>query len=194
MTYFIQTVDIAKRTLKETFKPRKRNYTKWVTISVILAVVAIASTMFIDAVFITHVDLLYAGDALQLTNPAVYAEQGYVTVQVKSIWNTPVNDIYATLLVADNAGGGAAECAAGIEPLAVSTSATLSKKDLDPGESVTIFGRLYTFDPTTADIANDASGPTCIANQLGDKTEYVLQITGNFDGNTVMKTQTVLTS
>ena len=183
-----------KRMLKETFKPIKRNYSKWVTISVILVAAAIASIVFMDAIFITHIDFLYAEDALLLTNHAVYAEQGYVTVQVKSIWTTPVNDIYVTLLVADNAGGGAAECAAGTKPLAVSTSATLSKKDLDPGESATIFGRLYTFDPTTADIANDTIGPMCITNQLGDKTEYVLQITGNFDGNTVMKTQTVLTS
>ena len=186
-------MDMVKRTLKDISKPRKRNYVKWVTISVILAAVAIASIMFMDAVFITYVDRIYAEDALQLTNHAVYAEQGYVTVQVRSIWNTPVNDIYATLLVADNAGGGAAECAAGIEQLAVSTSATLSKKDLDPGESVTIFGRLYTFDPTTADIVNGTSDPMCIANQLGDRTEYVLQITGNFNGNTVSKIQTVLT-
>ena len=186
-------MDIEQHTLKETFKPRKRNYIKWIAISVVLAMVAIAAIMSMTVISIIHIDTIHVVDSLQLTNHAVYAEQGYVTVQVRSIWNTPINDIYATLLVVDNAGGGAAECAAGIEQLAVSTSATLSKKDLDPGESVTIFGRLYTFDPTTADIVNGTSDPTCIANQLGNETEYVLQITGNFDGNTVRKTQTVLT-
>ena len=34
-------------------------------------------------------------DALEITQPALYAEQGYATVNVKNNGNTPIDNLYA---------------------------------------------------------------------------------------------------
>lgn len=150
-------------------------------------------------------------ESIDILNPAVYTEQGFVSVQVKNNGNTAIDDVYATLLV-----DGTANCNPGTTPLIVTptlvaraaASAVPNVVDLDPGESITISGGLFNIGAitvanagTSTAVANGATAITaaqvtagtfdCDGGDLEDRGEYILQISGLSDGDVISKTVTV---
>ena len=197
-----------KRTLKETFKPRKRRAINGIIVTVMLIVVAIAGIGLVSGTFFDIADTASIVDSLELTNHAVYSDQGYVTVQVKNNGNTAINGVYASLLVSTApalaSAGSTTNCAPGIAelvvvPAVITTATTLTTHNLDPGESVTLSGGLENVGTVTVSSAGAATitAPgatailTCTGSNLQDRGEYIIQVNGNSDGDTVSKTQTV---
>ena len=195
------------KTLKETFKPRKRRAAIGGILGpIMIVVIVIAGVGVLAAMFFDLADTASIVDSIEISNQAIYSEQGFVTVQVKNGGNTGIDDIYAVLLVANKDGSSDTECAPGIQQLWVTQYAGTTTAiavnvddDLSPGESITISGGLQEVDalvaPTATAVATitpdaDASFE-CISGALEDRGEYVLQVNGWAGDDVISKTVTV---
>ena len=180
------------KTLKETFKPKQRRAAIGGILGpIMIVVIVIAGVGVLAAMFFDLADTASIVDSIELSNQAVYSDQGFVTVQVKNGGNTGIETIYAVLLVADADLG--ADCDVGIEEALISG---ITAHDLDPGESVTISGSLWgkntaTGVATPAGTIYTAVQLTACVNSMEDRAEYILQIKGDSDGEAISKTITV---
>ena len=169
--------------------------------------VSIAGVLVATGTFFDLADTTSIVDAIDITGQTIYSDQGFVSVQVKNNGNTGIEDVHATLLVADNAGDTAANCEPGTQPLLITnnpgataaTTITLST-DLAPGESVTISGGLQDITTaataTTRSVVIDAGADvecddTPTGSTLEDRGEYILQINGFSDTDPISKTISV---
>ena len=193
------------KTLKETFKPRKRRAAIGGILGpIMIVVIVIAGVGVLAAMFFDLADTASVVDSIEISSQAIYSDQGFVTVQVKNGGNTAINDVYAALLITTVGAPGATTptasvCTPGTNPLVVtSTSAIPVLLNLDPGESVTISGALY--GPVTISAAGAVSagtdpGNTCTGTTatgtLTDRGEYILQVSGLSGTDIVSKTTTV---
>ena len=171
-----------------------------------ILVVGLGTVAVMSGTIFDLLDTSSVVDSLEITAPAIYSDQGYVTVQVKNNGNTAIEAIYAVLLVDNNAGANDANCKPGTQPLLVTTEPgataavmiTLST-NLNPGESTTISGGLQDAATITAtEITIDAGvdvecdgDPT--GSTLEDRGEYILQISGTADDDIISKTVPVRT-
>ena len=196
-----------KHTLKETFKPRKRRAVSGILVMIMGIVIGLAGVALVATTLFDVTDTASVIDSIEITSPVVYANQGYVSVQVKNNGNTAIDGVYAVLLV-DTADTGAAagntvDCAVGAAPLAISTLATsVPRTELVPSESVTISGGL-TFVPianvptTGGTSVITATGNSLLcdgdANEgtLAERNEYVIQVNGFSDGDPISKTTAI---
>ena len=193
-----------KRTLQKTFKPRKRRAAIGGIIAIILVmVIVIAGVAMLSGVFFDVADTASIIEAIDISNPSLYSEQGFVSVQVKNNGNTGIEDIYATLLVDDTT-----DCDPGTVPLLVTTNKAVltaavtagdnvpGVKSLDPGESITVSGGLRNAGAITVSGAGDTDAATiavitafeCDGGEIEDRGEYILQINGHSDGDVISKT------
>ena len=210
--YFLNLMNNLKKVLKETFKPRERRaaiggiLAPLLILGIVVAGVVVIATTFFDAA-----DTASIIESIDVSNPALYSDQGFVTVQVKNNGNTAIEGVYAVLLVDDTGTNVATpvgyDCEPGIEPALITTDstgraagATVSSTTLNPGESITISGGLYTIGTITIDTNNNAvttaTTPTVFicdgtTGDLEDRGEYILQINGNSDGDVISKTVTI---
>lgn len=172
--------------------------------------VAITGIVIVVVTFTDIADTASVIDSIELTNQAVYAEQGYVTVQVKNGGNTAIDNIYAVLLVTDNAGVNAANCAPGAEQMLITTNLAVvaaagqvqTIPDLDPGESVTISGSLRDIGDSAVNTGGTALTSAAglavattnnCAGELENRGEYILQVSGTSDGDLISKTISIRT-
>ena len=197
------------KTLKETFKPRKRRAAIGGILGpIMIVVIVIAGVGVLAAMFFDLADTTSIVESIDISSPAVYSDQGYVTVQVKNNGNTAIEDVYATLLVVDNAGGDNAKCKPGVQPMLINrsvgnmTATAIVVTDLNPGESTTISGGLRDSGAVSVSAAGattvagagtalSCAGGTPTTGSLEDRGEYILRISGHSDGDVISKTITV---
>ena len=196
------------KTLKETFKPKQRRAAIGGILGpIMIVVIVIAGVGVLAAMFFDLADTASIVDSIELSNQAVYTDQGFVTVQVKNGGNTGIDAVHAKLLVSNAAGGSVANCGPGtavllITPTVIAAAAvTAGTETLNPGDSVTISGGLQnvgaiTTNPTAIAFPTIATGPVLTCNgptpdNLQDRGEYILQITGSSGDDEISKTVTV---
>ena len=137
--------------------------------------VPVATTLFDVA------DTASVIDSLELTEPTLYANQEFVSVQIKNSGNTGLVGITATLLIEDATSTGATgtppnvitDCGIGTSPIGIGSSIAA----LNPGSSVTLSG--------------DFGEPCNPANQIEDRKEYILQVTAFSENEQISKTVTI---
>ena len=200
------------KTLKETFKPRKRRAAIGGILGpIMIVVIVIAGVGVLAALFFDLADTASVVDSIDISNQAIYSEQGYVTVQVKNNGNTGIDEVYATVLVANAAGASDPNCVPGTDPALVTASTAvltvpasgtldLSATTLSPGESITISGGLRnvgtiasggTISTTVAvNVGASCTGKTS-SGTLEDRGEYIVQINGLSGDDVISKTITV---
>ncbi len=176
-------------------------------IAILIIVVGIALVAIVAG---TSTDLLNTAsvvDAIELSDPLIYSEQGYVTVQVKNNGNTNIAGVYATILLDDAAGGSASNCESGTDPALITNNlaaylanAHVSEVSLNPGESITISGGMRDVGAISFDSDGNAQvGAVGVITSLAcdgdptnsnleDRAEYILQINANSDGDPLSKT------
>ena len=195
------------KTLKETFKPRKRRAAIGGILGpIMIVVIVIAGVGVLAAMFFDLADTASVVDSIDILNPAVYVDQGYVTVQVKNNGNTAIEDVYAALLVDDTTA-----CDPGTTPLLITQNkdvmvAVATTGDnvhdllsLNPGDSVTISGGLRDIGTVTVSSTGDTDGATiavitnfeCDGKEIENRGEYILQISGHADGDIISKTVSI---
>ena len=163
------------KTLKETFKPRKRRAAIGGILGpIMIVIIVIAGVGVLAAMFFDLADTASIVDSIEISNQAIYSEQGFVTVQVKNGGNTGIDTIEAKLLIVALAGGTKPNCAPGTVSVGILNATTTG---LSPGESRTISGSL-------------ATTSTC-AKFLEDRGEYILQIVGGSGAEEISKTVTI---
>ena len=102
-------------------------------------------------------------ETIELSKQKLYAEQGFVNVDVKNNSDTPIEDIDGMLLISD-ATVGSEDCVSGSDPIIFDTIPIL-----EPGEQTTISGYL-----------------TCIGSGLQDKVNYLILIEGFGQNNEII--------
>ena len=185
----VKSMTSLKKTLKDIFKPRERRALQQAIMIAITIAIGIGMLVAVSSNAFDILDTTSIVDALDVTNPALYAEQGFATVQVKNNGNTPIDNVYAVLLINDDAGGSPANCGPGTEAVLitgnvgalVAATTDMTNGDLNPGESITISGGFRTVaisaDGTaTAAAAANANLACDDANDIGDREEYIIQI------------------
>ena len=192
------------KTLKETFKPRKRRAAIGGILGpIMIVVIVIAGVGVLAAMFFDLADTASIVDSIEISNQAIYSEQGFVTVQVKNGGNTAIDHIHAVLLVTDHATSPTtASCSAGTDPLNIGSDPTgnaeadLNLITLNPGESVTISGGLRdvgTLNSAGVFAAGAGTQFVCddtLLDALVDREEYILQINGFSGTDPISKTIT----
>ena len=210
--YFRSLMNNLKKVLKETFKLRERRaaiggiLAPLLILGIVVAGVVVIATTFFDAA-----DTASIIESIDISNPALYSDQGFVSVQIKNNGNTAISGVHAVLLVKTappiaTAAGTGATCTPGIAPLLVTSNlaaitandAVTPSTDLNPGESVTISGGLRSVGPIsatsiipTAVVVHTALACSTTAESIEDRGEYILQINGNSDGDVISKTVTI---
>ena len=186
------------KTLKETFKPKQRRAAIGGILGpIMIVVIVIAGVGVLAAMFFDLADTTSIVESIDISSPAVYSEQGYVTVQVKNNGNTGIEDVHAVLLVDTPA----TDCSPGRTAMLIDTAtraaAYVIDLDLNPGESTTISGSLYdnaatgiSAGVTTITAATTVATTACVGS-IEDRGEYILQINGHSDGDVISKTVTV---
>ena len=165
-----------KRRLKETFKPRKRRAISGVIIVIMVVVIGLAAVGLMSGTIFDLIDTTSVVDSLEITSPVVYADQEYVSVQVKNNGNTGVENVYAALLVntVTVATPNVLDCSTGSAPALIGA---VSHADLAPGESVTISGSLHVFVAPTTNVAVTSTAHDCDTD-FENRGEYILQVAG----------------
>ena len=137
------------KTLKETFKPRKRRAAIGGILGpIMIVVIVIAGVGVLAAMFFDLADTASIVDSIEISNQAIYSEQGFVTVQVKNNGNTGITTVEAHVLIVDDDGLTNAKCKPGVEAVKIGTTTPT----LNPGESVTISGAITVCDDSVATI------------------------------------------
>lgn len=174
-------------TLKGKLRLRKRRGISGMLVTLILLAFSVVAGVVVITQFTDLADTASVVDAIEITEPVIYAEQGYVSVKVKNSGNTALEITDAEVLV-ENAAVIAADdvytdCGAGTQgalfgPGVDLDAATLAMTDvsLTPGESVTISGGL----------------PCDDGNEIDERAEYILEVTGTSNGQSISKTISII--
>ena len=176
-----------EKLIKDLMRPRKRRAISGALVPILLIVIVIAAIGVVASQFFDLSDTASIVDAIELSSPAIYSDQGFVTIQIKNNGNTVIDDIYGTVLVSATPAG--ANCPSGTIASTIGTAnievETADLPDLDPGESVTLSGSVIAdtdglYDGTTMALA--------VCTGFDDRSEYIIQVHGESDGDDISKT------
>lgn len=189
---------------KDIFKPQRRRAVSGPIVAILIIVVAIA---MVGILIGTTTDLIGTAsivDSVDLSKQTLYSTQEFASITVKNSGTTPITEIQAYVLIADaNSAAPTAtiatgtattwtDCGIGSEKALISTTAAKNGVTLNPGESVTISGNLWTQGTLTSgnvasaqdlDCSDTSTTPTSNGD-ITDRTEYIIQVDAKGEGGT----------